>query len=207
MPVKKIDFKKEFGRLYFPSAKEVVAIDLPDMNFAMVHGKGDPNTSREYRDAREALFGASYAVKFALKLGGVADFKVAPLEGLWWSAKGAEAFAAGGRKDDWEWISMIMQPDVVSQDRFQTVVSQLREKKDWPALSRIQLERFHEGSSAQVLYVGPYAAEGPTIERIHAFIRDRGWRLTGRHHEIYLSDPRKTPQERLRTVIRQPFSK
>lgn len=201
--MKKIDFKKEFGKFYFPSAKEVAMIDIPPLNFAMVDGVGNPNTMPAYREALEALYGVSYTLKFSLKKQGVADYRVGPLESLWWTDESG-AFSMDP-KAEWKWTSMILQPDVVTRTQFEDALSQLKEKRDPPALPRVRLERFHEGLAAQVLHIGPYAAERPTIERIHIFIRDHGFKLVGKHHEIYLGDPRRSAPERLKTVIRQPM--
>ena len=198
-----IDFKARFGWLYFPSAKTVAAVNVPAMHFAMVNGTGDPNGSVEYAQALDALFGVSYTAKFSLQRGGVARYKVAPSEGLWWTDGGQDLLHAP--KATWRWTAMIMQPGVVTPARFRDAVSQLRERKDPPPLSRVRFERFQEGRAAQILYIGPYAKEGPTIGRLHQFIEDQGGRRTGKHHEIYLSDPRRTPPQRLKTVIRQPF--
>jgi hypothetical protein len=201
--MKRIDFKQEFGEFYFPRSKEVTVVDVPAMNFASVDGKGDPNTSASYREAIEALYGVSYALKFALKFSKVADYKVGPLESLWWSDEGGALSL--GSKERWNWTAMIMQPDVVSLEAFRDAVNQVRAKRNPPALSHVRFGPFHEGQAAQILYVGPYASEGPTIERIHQFIRDRGGHPSGKHHEIYLGDPRRSVPERLKTVIRQPF--
>lgn len=203
--MKIIDFKKEFGTLYFPLAREVAIVDVPPMNFAMVDGEGDPNTSRPYREAMEALYGVSYGLKFALKSKGIADYKVGPLEGLWW-VEDPSRFSLESR-EDWKWTSMIMQPAVVTRSHFGEAVRQLVEKRNPAALGKVRFERFDEGPAAQILHVGPYSAEGPTIERLHKFVSDHGYGLRGKHHEIYLGDPRKAAPERLKTVIRQPFSK
>jgi hypothetical protein len=201
--LEEVDFKKEFGKYYFPKTGEISVVDIPAMNFAMVDGRGDPNTVPAYRDAIEALYGVSYTAKFTLKFERVADYRVGPLESLWWSSK-ARAFSLGSR-EGWKWTAMIMQPDVVSTRAFRDAVARVREKRNPAALSKVRLERFREGRSAQTMYFGPYAKEAPTIERLHAFIRARKGRLRGKHHEIYLSDPRRTAPERLKTVIRQPF--
>lgn len=203
--MRKIDFKKEYGTLYFPSAKEVAFVDVPAMQFAMVDGAGNPNTSPAYTQALEALFGVSYTLKFSLKHEGVADYKVAPLESLWWTDDMGR-FSVDA-KDEWKWTSMIMQPDVVTRLHFTEAVSTLREKKDPPALGKVRLGRWREGFAAQVMHIGPYAAEEPTIARIHAFIRENGYQLSGKHHEIYFGDPRRSAPEKLKTVIRQPASR
>ncbi len=200
--MKKIDFKKEFGHLYLPGAKDVVLVDVPAMQFAMVDGVGNPNGSPDYIQALEALFGVSYTLKFMLKHAGVADYKAGPLESLWWTEDDG-GFSIDA-KDEWKWTSLIMQPDVVRRKDFEDAASQLREKKDPPALTKVRFERWREGTVAQIMYIGPYSAERPTIERVHAFIRESGYRLSGKHHEIYLGDPRRSAPEKLKTVIRQP---
>lgn len=202
--MKTIDFKKEFGELYFPTAKDVVFVDVPEMAFAMVDGSGNPNTDARYPQAIEALYGISYTLKFALKHAGVADYRVGPLESLWWTDE-AGGFAFGS-KDEWKWTAMIMQPDVVTRAAYEDAASQLREKKNPPGLKLLRFDRWREGKAAQILHIGPYAAEQPTIERVHAFIREQGYRLSGKHHEIYLGDPRRAAPEKLKTVVRQPAS-
>ena len=202
----KIDFKKEFGELYFPMPATVVALEVPQMAFAMVDRRGDPNTSTSYREALEALFGVSYTLKFGLKRQRVAEFKVGPLETLW-STDDADHFVPSSTKTSWRWTAMVMQPKVVSVERFRDAVAQLSERKGPHALPKVRFGRFREGWSAQTLHIGPYSAEGPTIERVHEFIRENGGRPNGRHHEIYLSDPRRTAPAKLRTVVRQPFQR
>lgn len=202
----KRDLKTELKSLYSPSAKEVVVVNVPAMNFLMIDGRGDPNTSQEYRDAIEALFGLSYTLKFMIKKGKPPiEYGVMPLEGLWW-AEDVASFMEG-RKDLWLWTAMIMQPEFITKAHVKTATDQLGEKKNPAALSRVRFERFKEGKSAQILHIGPYAAEAPTIKRIHDFIAENGWQLSGKHHEIYLGDPRRTAPEKLKTVIRQPFKK
>lgn len=202
--MKKIDFKKEFGPLYGASSKQATFVDVPELAFAMVDGVGNPNTNPSYTQALEALFGISYTLKFALKHAGVADYRVAPLEGLWWT-EDMSRFSMDA-KDNWKWTSMIMQPDVVTRRHFDEAAAQLKEKKDPPALKLVRFERWREGRAAQILHVGPYAAERPTIERLHAFLRENGYKRAGKHHEIYLGDPRRSAPEKLRTVIRHPVS-
>jgi hypothetical protein len=175
------------------------------MQFAMVDGVGNPNSNPGYVQALEALFGVSYTLKFALKHAGVADYKVSPLESLWWTDDMGR-FSPDG-KDEWKWSSMIMQPDVVKRSDFRDAVSRLREKKDPPALKKVRFERWREGMAAQILHIGPYSAERPTIERVHAFIRENGYHLSGKHHEIYFGDPRRSAPEKLKTVVRQPASR
>jgi hypothetical protein len=200
----KIDLRKELKHLYNPSSKQIAVVDVPDMNFLMIDGQGDPNTSVAYRNAVEALFAVSYTLKFMVKKGEQAvDYAVMPLEGLWW-VDDMTQFSMHD-KDAWKWTSMIMQPEFITVDLFQEALKQVKKKKDLPALSGMRFESFHEGQAAQILYFGPYSDEGPTIEGIHRFIAEQGRRLRGRHHEIYLSDPRRTAPAKLKTVIRQPF--
>jgi len=202
--MEKIDFKKKLKHFYSASHKEPAIIDVPEMMFLMVDGEGDPNSSTEFTNAIEALYGVSYTLKFMIKKGKEAiDYVVPPLEGLWW-ADDIAAFTRG-EKDKWKWTVMIMQPEYVTKDLFEKAVSQVREKKDPPALSKTRIESYHERLSAQVLHIGLYSGEGPTIERLHAFIEEKGYKLKGKHHEIYLSDPRRSAPEKIKTIIRQPI--
>jgi hypothetical protein len=199
----KTDVKKELKHLYQPSAKEVSVVDVPEMGFLKIDGQGDPNTSQEYQEAIEALYTVAYQIKFMVKgRDPQLDFVVPPLEGLWWA--GDMADFAEGNKDAWSWTAMIYQPDHVTREVFDEAVQQVREKKDVAALPLLRLERYHEGLSVQILYIGPWADEGPTIQMLHSFARDQGYELRGKHHEIYLSDPRRTAPEKSKTVIRQP---
>ena len=198
----KIDFKKELRHLYNPSVKEIVVVDVPRMSFLMVDGQGDPNTSQEYKDAVEALYALAYALKFMVKKGKAGiDYAVMPLEGLWW-ADDMTQFRAEN-KHIWKWTAMIMQPEYVSEDLFNLALERVEKKKKLPALSKTRFESLQEGLSAQIMHIGPYSAEGPTIERLHAFAKEKGCRLRGKHHEIYLSDPRRSAPEKMKTVIRQ----
>ncbi len=202
----KKDLKKELKHLYFPSTKECVFVDVPDMSFLMIDGQGDPNTAQEYKDAIEALYSVSFTVKFMVKKKKpVQDYVVMPLEGLWW-ADDMNDFLKGN-KDTWKWTAMIVQPTQVTKTLITEVIEQVEKKKNPPALPKLRFERFHEGLSAQIMHIGPYSAEGPTIEKLHTFIRENGYEFDGlieKHHEIYLSDPRRTPKEKWKTVIRQP---
>ncbi len=200
--MKETDFKKELRHLYDPPSKEVVVVDVPRMSFLMVDGTGDPNTAREYKDAIEALCAVAYALKFMVKKGkeGI-DYVVMPLEGLWWTDDMTKFNVEN--KDTWKWTEMIMQPKYVTEDLFNEALEQVKKKKKLSALSKIRLENLHEGLSAQIMHIGPYSAEGPTVEKVHAFLKERGHTLRGKHHEIYLSDPRKSVPEKMKTVIRQ----
>jgi hypothetical protein len=200
----KLDFKKQLSALYAPGAKEVQIVDVPGMNFVMIDGTGDPDAAA-YQEAVETLYSISYTLKFMVKKETGADYGVMPLEGLWW-AKNLEDFAAQ-KRNNWQWTSMIMQPEPVTQEFFQAAIEKLKVTKNPPALSKARFESFHEGLCAQIMYLGPYSQEGPTILRIHAFITEQGNKLRGKHHEIYLGDPRRTAPEKLKTVLRQPMEK
>ncbi|MFO0699508.1 MAG: GyrI-like domain-containing protein [Nitrospira sp.] len=201
--MKKINLKKELKYLYQPSAKEVVQVDVPSFQFLMIDGKGDPNTSREYAAAVEALFSVSYTAKFMIKKGPQhIDYAVMPLEGLWW-ADDLSAFVANDRAQ-WKWTMMIMQPAFVSEQIINAAIAEVTRKKALPAIDKLRLDTVTEGLCAQILHIGPFSQEGPTIERVHEFIAARGT-LTGKHHEIYLSDIRKAAPGKWKTIIRQPM--
>jgi hypothetical protein len=200
--VSKIDLKKQLRHLYQPPAKEVVAVEVPELQFLMVDGAGDPNTSPEYAQAVEALFAVSYTVKFMVKKAEGINYAVMPPEGLWW-ADDLTAFVANDRSK-WRWTMMIMQPSFVVRDVFGAAIADVAKRKALPAVGKLRLETFTEGSCAQVLHVGPFTAEGPTIERLHAFIDARTGRR-GKHHEIYLSDIRRADPAKWKTIIRQPM--
>ena len=201
--MEKIDLRRQLKQLYAPSAKAVAEVQVPAFTFLMVDGQGDPNTSGTYAEAVEALFSVSYTVKFMVKKGpSQQDYAVMPLEGLWW-ADDMAAFKSGDRQG-WRWTMMIMQPAFVPQALLHEAIGEVGQKKSLPALPRLRIENFEEGRCAQILHVGPFSEEGPTIERLHAHIEARTG-LRGRHHEIYLTDIRRADPSRWKTVIRQPM--
>ena len=202
--MKKVDYKKKLKHLYGPSSKKIVIVEVPPMNYFMVDGEGGP-AAESYQQAIEALYGLSFTVKFDVKKGVGLDYTVMPLEGLWW-AKDITAFSAD-RKDEWLWKMMILQPDYVTAKHVNAATKQLREKKNPLALDKIRFESYHEGPSVQILHIGPYDDEGPTIAQMHKFIDENGYQLHMKHHEIYLSDPRRSKPEKLKTVLRQPITK
>ncbi len=204
MPATKIDLKRELRELYLPGRTPSL-VDVPEMGFLMIDGQGDPNTAAAYRQAIEALYAVAYTVKFALKgMPGGIDFGVMPLEGLWWTDE-ASGFESADRSA-WKWTAMIMQPDAVTPEIVVQARRQAAAKRSLPALDLLRHERFAEGVAAQVMYVGPYKDEGPVIRALHAYIAEQGYTLVGKHHEIYLGDPRRSAPEKLRTVIRQPIA-
>jgi hypothetical protein len=199
----KVDMKMQWKALYDAKA-EVTAVDVPLLTYLMVDGEGDPYTAKSFPEAFEALFALSYTLKFTLKnSSGAIDFSVMPLEALWW-ADDPRAFQEGN-KSAWKWTVMIMQPRFIAQEEVDVAFEKVRRKKNSAALDQVRFETFTEGLSAQVLHVGPFADEGPTIQRMHDFIRAAGKELRGKHHEIYLCDPRRTAPEKLKTILRQPM--
>ena len=201
--LKKVDLKRELKHLYQPSVREVVEVDVPAFQFLMIDGSGDPNTSQEYAQAVEALFSVSYAAKFIVKksANGI-DYAVMPLEGLWW-AEEMSAFTANDRSK-WRWTMMIMQPHYADARVIQEAIGEVKRKKGLAAADALRLETFEEGPCAQILHVGPFSEEGPTIQRVHEFVAARS-ALRGKHHEIYLSDIRRSDPSKWRTIIRQPM--
>jgi len=199
------DIKRELGDLYRPSARVVQQVDVPTLRFLKIDGRGDPNTSPAYAEAVEALFALSYALKFRAKKSPFeVNYGVMPLEGLWW-ADDMSSFTTGDRSD-WQWTMMIMQPDFLDGEFIEETHVAVGAKKDLPGLQRIRLESFTESLSAQTMHIGPFSAEGPTIERVHRFIEESGRKPSGRHHEIYLSDIRKADSTKWKTIIRQPMA-
>lgn len=202
----KVDYKIELKELYSPTTEQPQVIDAPAMNFIMIDGRGDPNNAMEYTSAIEALYPVAYTIKFMLKKETGQDFAVMPLEGLWW-AEDMSTFTQQD-KSNWLWTAMIMQPEIVTQDLYDRAVKLVSTKKNPSALPKVRFESYVEGRAAQVLYTGPYSDEGPTIQRLHEFIREQGGTIdehNKHHHEIYLSDSRRTVPTKLKTIIRQPY--
>lgn len=202
--ITKLDLKKDLKHLYSPTAKAIEIVDVPPMRYLMIDGAGDPNTAQEYKDAVGALYSVAYTLKFAIKKREQVDYPVMALEGLWW-VEDLTQFSYTERSN-WRWTMMIMQPDVVTEAAFQQVVEDVRKKKNPPLLERMRFEGYHEGLAGQIMHLGPYADEMPTVERLHHAILEKGYQLRGKHHEIYLSDPNRSAPEKLKTILRQPIS-
>ncbi len=201
----KIDFKKELKHLYKPSAKKVDVVEVPQFNYLMIDGEGDPNTSQSFQDAIDVLYPLSYTLKFMIKRGEIGiDYGVLPLEGLWW-ADDMSAFSIEN-KEGWKWTLMIMQPELVTKEMVQNAIGQVSEKKNPVSLPLVRFELFEEGKVAQIMHIGPFSEEGPTVEKVHSFIKENGSQRRGKHHEIYLSDIRRAAPEKWKTIIRQPMS-
>ncbi len=203
--MEKIDYKKELKHLYKPSVKKVEIVDVPELNFLMIDGEGDPNASQAFQDATEALFALSYTLKFMVKKGELAiDYGVLPLEGLWW-ADDMTKFSVEN-KEDWKWTLMIMQPEFIAPTLIGEAIEQVKKKKNPASLQMVRFESLNEGKSAQTMHLGPFSEEGPTVEKVHSFITEQGSTRVGKHHEIYLSDIRRAAPAKWKTVIRQPMS-
>lgn len=200
--MEKTDLRKELKHLYGPSAKTVVEVDVPPFVFLMIDGEGDPNHSVAYGEAVEALFSVSYTAKFLFRKSCKQDYAVMPLEGLWW-ADDMAAFRANDRSQ-WQWTLMILQPDFLPEQLLREAMTSVADRKGLPGVARLRIERFDEGRCAQILHIGPFSGEGPTIDRLHAHIDSRSG-LRGRHHEIYLTDIRRAAPSRWKTIIRQPM--
>lgn len=205
------DFKKEYKELYSPKKPSI--INVPKMNFIMVKGKGNPNTASEYKTAIEILYGLSYTIKMS-KMGenqpvGYFDYVVPPLEGLWWFENDYFDGNVIDRKDEFVWIMMIRQPDFVTNEVLEIAKSILKKKKPNLDTSRSRLEEYQEGLCGQVIHLGAFDEEKATVAELEKFIEANGYKtkMDGlrQHHEIYLSDPRKTEQAKLRTIIRHPI--
>jgi hypothetical protein len=203
--MKKIDLRKDLKHLYQPSTSEVELVRVPKFNYLMVDGEGDPNNSQSFQEAVQALYTVAYTLKFMIKKVKSVDYPVMALDGLWWMDDMTQ-FSMENR-GAWRWTLMILQPAVVTKSLFVKALNQAKEKKGFAALSKIRLEPYTEGLSVQIMHVGPYAEEASTIQKLHAVARERGCELRGKHHEIYLGDPRKSKPEKLKTVIRQPIQK
>jgi len=199
-----VDLRRQLPELYTAQADPAL-VDVPELDYLMIDGQGDPNASAEYGAAVQALYAVAYTVRFALKRrDDPVDAPVMPLEGLWW-VPDMRTFTVED-KSGWQWTMLILQSGHTTADLVAEAKETAERKKGLPAVERVRLERFAEGRAAQVLHRGPYSAEGPTIERLHRFIADEGLALAGRHHEIYLGDPSRTAPEKLRTIIRQPVA-
>lgn len=206
MAMEKIDHKKTLKSLYSGKIGVPVLVDVPPLQYLMVDGQGDPNTSQQYVDAIQALYPVSYALKFKSKKELGKDYVVMPLEALWWSDDMSDFLT--GKKASWHWTAMILQPEFITGQMLQTAVDEVRKKSHPAAIDKLRLSTYHEGRAAQVMYQGPYADEGPTILKLHQFIDENGGsveRSDKHHHEIYLGDPRRADPATLKTVIRQPF--
>lgn len=204
--MEKLDHKKIYSALYKAKAASPNVITVPKLNYLMLDGQGDPNTSPLFAASIEALYSLSYTLKFMVKKGDMQiNYSVMPLEGLWWVDNMANFSVE--LKDKWKWTLMIMQPDFITVNLVEEARKLAAAKKEGTRIDEVRLETMEEGLCAQVLHIGPFDTELPTIELLHRFIEGGGYKFRGRHREIYLSDMRRTAKEKLRTIIRQPIDK
>lgn len=211
----KLDYKKKFKDLYVPKG-EPTLVDVPEMNFIMVNGKGNPNDEGgEYQSAVEILYALSYTIKMSKKgsynIEGYFEYVVPPLEGLWWVENDDMDFT---KKDKFEWTSMIRQPEFVTKEVFEWACSEVLKKKPDLDVAKARLQSFKEGLCVQIMHIGSYDDEPKTVEKLDKYVEDNNLinaistineqGIIKRHHEIYLSDPRKTSLDKLKTVIRHP---
>jgi hypothetical protein len=202
--MEKVDYKKKYKDLYTASTGKPKLIDVPKFNFLMTDGCGDPQISPVFQEAIQALYSLTYTAKFMFKEDkSLPEYVVPPLEGLWY-ADDISVFDKC-QKDKWQWTLMVLQPEWFTSKVLQNVKKVVKEKKESSSLlDKVRLETFEEGKSAQIMHVGPYDAVRPTIEKLFSFIEGQRHTLRGKHHEIYLSDPRRTAPQKLKTIIRHP---
>lgn len=204
--MEKIDLKKSLPDYFKASAGKFSVIKIPKYNYLMVDGTGDPNSAPAYVEAVELLYGASYTLKFMSKIELGRDYVVPPLEGLWW-AKDMKSFEKG-EKSTWNWTMMIMVPNGITKSHVTKAIKDFQGKKPEAKTSKLRFESLAEGLSVQVLHIGPYDAEGPILSKLHnEYMPQNNFEFNGKHHEIYLGDPRKTAPSKLKTILRQPVKK
>ena len=206
--VPKLDLRKQYKTLYNPPHKEVVVVDVPEFSFIALDGVIEagvgPGDSESFAQDMGALYGVAYALKFMSKLReeDPIDFTLMALEGLWSTESGMYEH---GRNEPWLYTLLMMQPDHITEDMFLRAIEEAGVKRPNPALERLRLERWREGTSIQIMHLGPYAEEPKTIGMMDVYAEEHGYRLHGRHHEIYLGDPRRARPENLRTILRHPI--
>ena len=218
MIAEKIDYKKKYKDLYLPKQKPMV-VDVPTMTFIMVNGSGNPNNEEgEYQQAVELLYGLAYIIKMSKRNGyepeGYFDYVVPPLEGLWWLEDDNMDFTL---KNKYCWTSMIRQPEFVAKEVFKWACEELKRKKSKIDTSKAYLESFSEGLCVQIMHIGPFDDESKSTKLIASYIGENSLKdaissaypdgRIRRHHEIYLSDPRKTAHEKMKTILRHPVIK
>ncbi len=199
--MKTLDHKKELKELYSARKNRPAIVDIPRMQFLMFDGHGHPEVSPLMQEGFQGLYSVAYTMRFAIKARDQVAYTVMPPEGLFWSEAGGLDL---GDMEDWRWTLMIMQPDFVTAADFASAQQQAVDKGNEPA-GRVRLDEYDEGLAAQVMHLGPYSEEAPTIQLLHDFIAAEGYERRGIHHEIYLGDPRRSKPENLRTIIRQPI--
>lgn len=201
----KIDFTKELRQLYKPPADDFTVVDVPPLHYLMLDGAGDPNTAPAYTAAVETLYAVAYRAKFISKNELDRDYVVPPLEGLWW-AEDMRSFTSARDKSSWSWTMMLFLPEWITPAIYTRARDDVGRKKAPANLAALRMEEFCEGLVAQIMHIGPYDDEGPTLARLHQeWLPQHGYAERGKHHEIYLSDPRRAAPTKMRTVLRQPI--
>jgi len=208
--MEKLDLRKQYKNLYNPSAKKAEIVEVPRLKFVMIDGRiepgMEPGTSPGFVDAMTALYGAAYTLKFTSKLrkDNPIDYSVMAVEGLWFVEDGNFDITI---KDNWLYTLMILQPEHITPELLADALEQIRKKRgDHPALTRLRLEDFQEGLCVQMMHIGPYATEPATVGKMDAYAREQGYMMHHKHHEIYLSDPRRAQPEKLKTILRHPIT-
>ena len=209
--MKTVDLRKQYKTFYSPTARAVTLVDLPALKYLMIDGAlapgAPPAESADFREAMQALYGAAYTLKFSFKKrpADPIDYPIMALEGLWWTGSGGFDAASG---KPWQFTMLMMVPAFITRADLKNALAQLRAKRgDHSAFERLRLETFREGACMQIMHVGPYATEAETLARMKAFAKENGLTFRGKHHEIYLGDPRRAKPEKLKTVLRQPVKK
>lgn len=206
------DFKKEYKNIYLPKEQPCI-IDIPCIKYLMIDGTKDPNNNPSYQEAIEILYSISYTIKMSKNsntlIDGYFDYVVGPLEGLWGITNDVLDF---DNRDNWIWTLMIRVPDYVTEDVFSWAIENAKIKKPNLDYSRVRLENYVEGLCVQALHIGPYSSEPNTVNKMHEFMEkmdliDDIYNGNRKHHEIYLSDPRKTQPDKLKTILRHPVIK
>lgn len=200
------DVKKEYRYLFSPPAKEPEIIEVPAFKYIMLDGQGYPGTELSFQEKVQALYALAYTIKFSLKQApkDSLNFTVPPLSGLY-CADDCRSFRDESRKNEWKWTVMILMPDRITNETFEQTRNEVIKKKKLPHLQDVVFQVYKEGLCAQVMHIGPYSEEAPTIDKLHAFFQEKGYTFNGRHHEIYLSDPRRCEPQKMKTIIRQPI--
>ena len=203
--MKKLELLKQLKDIYSAPLNRVVFMTIPALNYLMIDGQGDPNTSTEYKEALQTLYSVAYTLKFQIKKSQMAiDYPVMPLEGLWW-VDDMKLFTVENKKA-WKWTMMILQPELVNEELVKNAIQQVIDKKGIQSADKVRLETLFENKVVQLFHKGPYSAEADNIQKIHQTIEEKGFIRSGKHHEIYLNSPLKTAPENLKTILRQPYS-
>jgi len=199
----KLDLRKKLAHFYRPPVGGVEVLKVPRMKYVVVDGGGSPE-SDDFHQAIGTIYNVAFTMKFRSKKLLKRDYNIMALEGLWWVEGGGFVVT---KRESWQWTLMIVQPDFVTPRLFADSIKEVKAKKNPPGLERARLVPFAEGLCAQTMHVGPYSTESETIARLETFVKEHGYKMVGKHHEIYLGDPRRAAPSKLRTIIRHPIAK